>query len=81
MNKNNLVAALIAITLYAGPFGFLFFRNNGSEIVDTGPEMLAGVSWILGMILAFYFAVNQPIGKAQKQKMMNTALQGQKKAA
>ncbi len=61
MNKNKIVAAIIAILLYVGPFYYLFIRNNGSDIVDTGKEMLVGVSWILGMIVAFYFAVNQPL--------------------
>lgn len=82
MNINKLVAAIIAIALYVGPFYYLFIRNNGGEIVDTGKEMLIGVSWILGMILAFYFAVNEPIKpKSAATKSQKSISENQRKAA
>jgi glycerol-3-phosphate acyltransferase PlsY len=82
MNINKLVAALIAIAIYVGPFYYLFIRNNGDETVDTGKEMLIGVSWILGMILAFYFAVNEPIqGKSAPAKGQKSLAENHRKAA
>lgn len=81
MNRNKLVAAIIGIALYLGPFYYLFIRNNGNDIVDTGAEMLVGVSWIVGMIVAFYFAVNQPLkNKKQATAQQSTAHQMRKAA-
>ncbi len=81
MNKNKLVALLIGIGLYVGPFYYLFIRNNGSEIVDTGKEMLIGMSWIVGMIVAFYFAVNQPLKDKKQVKVKQVEAIQQRKAA
>jgi hypothetical protein len=81
MNRNKLVAAIIGIALYLGPFYYLFIRNNGSEIVDTGKEMLIGVSWIVGMIIAFYFAVNQPLQAKKPGAVQHARKEDQRKAA
>lgn len=81
MNRNKLVAAIIGIAIYLGPFYFLFIRNNGNDIVDTGKEMLIGVSWIVGMIVAFYFAVNQPIQAKKRVAARKTGMEEQRKVA
>jgi len=81
MNKSKLVAAVIALGLYLGPFYYLFIRNGGSEIVDTGKEMLLGVGWIVGMIVAFYFGVNEPLEKKTQVAGQQAAAQEKRKAA
>lgn len=82
MNRNKVAAWIIILVVYLGPFYYLFIRNNGSEIVDTGKEMLFGVSWIIGMIVAFYFAVNEPLKPKQTAaKAQKAASESQRKAA
>lgn len=81
MNKSKLVALLIAVGLYVGPFYYLFMRNNGSDIVDTGKEMLLGVGWIVGMIVAFYFGVNEPLEKKEQVKTQQAHTDQHRKAA
>jgi hypothetical protein len=81
MNKSKLVAAIIAIGLYVGPFYYLFIRNNGSDTVDTGKEMLLGLFWIVGMIVAFYFGVNEPLEKKSTTVSHSSVAEQKRKAA
>lgn len=63
MNKNKLIALVIALVAFFGPFYYLFIRNNGSDIVDSAFEMFMFLGWIIGWIVAFGISVNEPFGK------------------
>lgn len=63
MNKNKVIALIIIIAVFLGPFYRLFIYNNGNGIVDSSGEMFMFLGWIIGMIVAFYISVNEPFGK------------------
>lgn len=63
MNKNKVIAFIIFLAVFFGPFYYLFIRDNGRDIVDSALEMFMMLGWIIGMIVAFGIAVNEPFGK------------------
>jgi hypothetical protein len=79
MNPNRIVSLLIIIAIYCGPFGMLFIYND--VLVDTFAEMGLFLISVFGLILAFYFSVNQPIGRAKAAQAAKQAEANVRKAA
>lgn len=67
MSKSKIIALVITLGVFFGPFYRLFIHNNGSNIVDSAGEMMLMLAWIVGMIVAFAIAVNKPFDKKQVQ--------------
>lgn len=65
MNKNKMIAIAVTLGVFFGPFYQLFITNNGSNIVNSSREIFLMLGWIVGMIVAFWIAVNEPFGKKQ----------------
>jgi hypothetical protein len=81
MNKNKLVAILIAVVVMAGPFYQLFVANGGSTIVHSAREIFLMLAWIIGMIIAFGIAVNEPFSQKQTAASSSVKTQEKRKAA
>lgn len=81
MNKNKLIAILIAVVVMAGPFYQLFIANGGSTIVHSAREIFLMLAWIIGMIVAFGISVNEPFGKKQTSASSAANAQEKRKAA
>lgn len=81
MNKNKLIAILIAVVVMAGPFYQLFIANSGDTVVHSAREVLFMLAWIFGMIIAFGIAVNEPFGKKQTVASSSANTQEKKNAA
>jgi hypothetical protein len=67
MSKSKIVAIVITLGVFFGPFYRLFIYNNGNEIVDSAGEMMLMLAWIIGMIAAFSISVNKPFDKKHIQ--------------
>lgn len=61
MNKNKVIALIIILAVYFGPFGALFFYSD--VLIDSFRELFLFLLWIAGMIAAFYISVNEPFGR------------------
>jgi|GEM_PF-4439069 hypothetical protein len=62
MNKNSVIALIIILAVYFGPFAMLFAYDN-NVVVHSAKEIFLFLAWIIGMIAAFYISVNKPFGK------------------
>jgi type IV secretory pathway TrbL component len=67
MNKNKIIALLIILVTFFGPFGMLFVYDE-HLIVHSAREIFLFLAWILGMISAFYISVNEPFTKKAPAK-------------
>lgn len=79
MNKNKVIALIITLAVYFGPFGALFFYND--VLLDTFAEMSMFLLWMAGMIIAFYISVNEPFGRRKTAQQNAQHAAGLRKAA
>lgn len=71
MNKNKLIALLVILAVFFGPFGMLFVYDN-NLVVHSAREMFLFLGWLIGMFVAFYIGVNEPFGKKAVARTQST---------
>lgn len=67
MNKNKVIALLIILAVFFGPFGMLFVYDD-KLVVHSAREIFLFLAWIAGMLVAFYISVNEPFTKKEATK-------------
>lgn len=81
MNKNKVIALLIILAVFFGPFGMLFVYDE-HLIVDSAREIFLFLAWMFGMFAAFYISVNEPFTKKHIAKAdVNSGATSARKAA
>lgn len=79
MNKSKVIAGIIFLIVYFGPFQMLFFTD---EIVSGGKFIGLLLATIIGFFLGFGIGTNEPFNKKETQKVSSsTASSDSRKAA
>ena len=65
MNKNKVIAGIIFLAVYFGPFQMLFFTD---EIVQGAKFIALLLSTIIGFFVAFGIGTNEPFNKKKINK-------------
>lgn len=78
MNKSKVIAGIIFLAVYFGPFQMLFFTD---EIVQGGKFVGLLMATIVGFFVAFGIGTNEPFNRKKDLKSQSVSTHSEMKKA